>query len=78
MYEDIILPESKQPTKKEIKTPRPPKLRISLMPEPAITAFEIVKSVEDVRILGKLLDLCKSKIRRKKRNTRRERKHRRR
>lgn len=75
MFEDIYsVPKSKQPTKKKIKTPRPPKLRVSLMPEP--TAFDIVKGVEDIRMLGKLLDLCRSKIRRKKRKARRERKRR--
>jgi hypothetical protein len=76
MFEDIfIIPKStkvKKPTNRiniKIGIPMPP-------PKPALTAFEIVKSVEDVRTLGKILDLCKVRIRSKKRKARRARKRR--
>lgn len=72
MFEDIV---TSQPTPqvipKEIirkKTPRPPKI---------ITAFEVVRDCNDPRMLAKILDLCKSKIRKQKRKARAARKVRR-
>lgn len=76
MFEDIIydIPTpTKQPTKKinlkpRPKTPRPPKVELS--------AFEVVKDLDDVKMLAKILDLCKNKLRKQKRKARQQRKKR--
>ena len=71
MFEDIFAPTKPIPPKKESK----PTKRINLKPRPKeLTPFEIVKQLDDVRMLAKILDLCKSKIRKEKRKARKERK----
>jgi hypothetical protein len=74
MFEDIISTPAtptipQQPTKKGPR-PFPKKPKVERSP------FEVVREVNDIKMLAKILDLCKSKIRKKKRKARKERKQR--
>jgi len=78
MFEDIIsepfvVPTPAAPTP---KSQRPPKI-IPFLSEPKkdfpVTAFEMVKQTDDLRMLTKILDLCKVKVRKQKRKQRQRR-----
>jgi len=78
MFEDIISEPfvvEPTPTAPTPKTPKPPK--IPFLSEPKkdfpVTAFEMVKQTDDLRMLTKILDLCKVKVRKQKRKQRQRR-----
>ncbi len=76
MFEDIFTPTPQDSP----KSPRPSRARKKPRPKkPApehLTAFEFVKQCDDLRMLTKILDLCKNKVRRQKRKARAARKKR--
>ena len=72
MFEDIISTPATPTIQQRPTKPRPikPKRQIERSP------FEVIREINDIRMLAKILDLCKSKIRKQKRKARKERKDR--
>ncbi len=75
MFEDIIAPANPIPQKSTSKKHKPSPIKSrqqQQQPKGEISPFEVIKNVDDVRMLGKILDLCRSKIRKQKRKQRKQ------
>jgi hypothetical protein len=66
MFEDIIFEQPVVPVAK----PRPKEVKSTPPKVKPMTAFEMVKQTDDLRMLTKILDLCKVKVRRQKKKLR--------